>query len=42
VATRTERRSIVIGVFEDRAHAVAVIKELYQAGFIGDQIGIAG
>ena len=43
MATRTERRSTVIGVFEDRAHAVAAIKELYQAGFAEkNQIGIAG
>jgi hypothetical protein len=42
VATRTERRSTVIGVFDDRAHAVAAIKELYQAGFAENQIGIAG
>jgi len=32
----------VIGVFDDRAHAVAAIKELYQAGFAENQIGIAG
>ncbi len=43
MATRTERCSTVIGVFEDRAHAVAAIKELYQAGFAEkNQIGIAG
>ncbi len=42
MATRTERRSTIIGVFHDRAHAVAAIKELYQAGFAENQIGIAG
>ncbi|MGZ5948876.1 MAG: general stress protein [Isosphaeraceae bacterium] len=41
MATRTVRRSTVIGVFHDRAHAVAAIKELYQAGFTENQIGIA-
>ncbi len=40
--TTTPRRSTVIGVFEDRAHAVAAIKNLYQAGFVDNQIGIAG
>ena len=42
MATRTVRRSTVIGVFHDRAHAVAAIRELYQAGFAENQIGIAG
>ncbi len=40
--TTIPRRSTVIGVFEDRAHAVAAIKDLYQAGFVDNQIGIAG
>lgn len=42
MATRTEQRSKVIGVFDDRAHALAAVKELYQAGFTAKQIGIAG
>ncbi len=42
MTTATQRRSTVIGVFDDRAHAAAAIKELYQAGFAANQIGIAG
>ncbi len=41
MATMNDKRSTVIGVFEDRAHVVAAIRDLYQAGFHEDQIGIA-
>ena len=42
MAVVAARRSTVIGVFEDRALAVAAIKELCQAGFAENQVGIAG
>jgi hypothetical protein len=37
----TDRRSTVVGVFKDRTHAAAAVKDLYQAGFNEQQIGIA-
>jgi hypothetical protein len=37
----TDRRTTVVGVFEDRTHAAAAVKDLYQAGFNEQQIGIA-
>ncbi len=36
------QRATLIGVFEDRAHAESAIRELTDAGFGADQIGIAG
>src|SRR5512135_2812682 len=41
MATTTEQRSTVVGVFEDRHQADAAVSELRQAGFREDQIGIA-
>ena len=41
MATMNDKRSTVIGVFEDRDHAVAAIRDLYNAGFPEDRIGIA-
>ena len=41
MATINDKRSTVIGVFEDRDHAVAAIRDLYNAGFPEDRIGIA-
>jgi Protein of unknown function (DUF2934) len=41
MATMTEQRSTVVGVFEDQHQADAVVTELRQAGFREDQIGIA-
>ena len=40
MATMNDKRSTVIGVFEDRDHAVAAIRDLYNAGFPEDRIGI--
>lgn len=42
MATTTEQRSTVVGVFEDRRQADTAIRELHQAGFREDQIGVAG
>jgi uncharacterized protein (TIGR02271 family) len=42
MATTTEQRSTVVGVFEDRRQAETVVSELRQAGFREDQIGVAG
>jgi uncharacterized protein (TIGR02271 family) len=42
MATTTEQRSTVVGVFEDRRQADTAIRELRQAGFREDQIGVAG
>jgi uncharacterized protein (TIGR02271 family) len=42
MATTTEQRSTVVGVFEDRYQADAAVSELRQAGFRKDQIGVAG
>jgi len=39
--TTTNRRTTVVGVFEDRAHAAAAVKDLYQAGYNEQQIGVA-
>jgi hypothetical protein len=39
--TTTDRRTTVVGVFKDRTHAAAAVKDLYQAGFNEQQIGIA-
>ncbi len=41
MATMTEQRSTVVGVFEDRHQADAVVNELRKAGFREDQIGVA-
>jgi Protein of unknown function (DUF2934) len=41
MATMTEQRSTVVGVFEDQHQADAVVNELRQAGFREDQIGVA-
>ena len=41
MATTTEQRSTVVGVFEDRQQADAAVSELRQAGFREDQIGVA-
>ena len=37
----TQKRSTVVGVFEDRLHANQAVTELHQAGFTGAQIGVA-
>ncbi len=42
MATTRATRSTVIGVFEDRDHATAAIRDLYNAGFPENRIGIAG
>jgi hypothetical protein len=42
MATTTEQRSTVVGVFKDRRQADTAIRELRQAGFREDQIGVAG
>jgi len=36
----TSQRSTVVGVFDDRAHAQQAVKDLRQAGFREDQIGV--
>src|SRR5512147_2887087 len=41
MATITEQRSTVVGVFEDRHQADAAVSELRHAGFREDQIGVA-
>ena len=41
MATTTEQRSTVVGVFEDRQQADAAVNDLRQAGFREDQIGVA-
>jgi len=41
MAVTTERRSTVVGVFEDRSQADAAVSELRRAGFREDQIGVA-
>ena len=38
---KTQQRSTVVGVFEDRLHANKAIAELHQAGFTESQIGVA-
>ena len=42
MAATTEQRSTVVGVFEDRRQADTAVRELRQAGFREDQIGVAG
>ena len=42
MAARTEQRSTVVGVFEDRRQVDTAVRELRQAGFREDQIGVAG
>jgi hypothetical protein len=37
---KTQHRSTVVGVFEDRIHANKAINELHQAGFTQSQIGV--
>jgi hypothetical protein len=37
----TQKRSTVVGVFEDRLHANQAVTELHQAGFTEAQIGVA-
>jgi len=41
MAATTEQRSTVVGVYEDRRQADTAIRELRQAGFREDQIGVA-
>jgi hypothetical protein len=41
LAMKTQQRSTVVGVFEDRHHANQAITELHQAGFTQAQIGVA-
>jgi hypothetical protein len=38
---KTQQRSTVVGVFEDRLHANKAITELHQAGFNESKIGVA-
>jgi len=38
---KAQQRSTIVGVFEDRRHADQAIKELRDAGFREDQIGVA-
>jgi hypothetical protein len=40
MATKTKQYSIVVGVFHDRAAAQQAIRDLKQAGFSEDQIGV--
>ncbi len=42
MAATTEQRSTVVGVFEDRRQAETAVRELREAGFREDQIGVAG
>ena len=37
----TQKRSTIVGVFEDRSHADQAVAELKRAGFRDDQIGVA-
>jgi hypothetical protein len=41
MAAINDKRSTVVGVFEDRQHALAAIRDLYNAGFPENRIGIA-
>jgi hypothetical protein len=38
---KTQQRSTVVGVFEDRLHANQAVTELHRAGFTEAQIGVA-
>jgi len=38
---KAQQRSTIVGVFEDRRHADQAVKELRDAGFRDDQIGVA-
>jgi len=42
MAATIEQRSTVVGVFEERRQADTAVRELRQAGFREDQIGVAG
>jgi hypothetical protein len=41
VVPTIEQYCTVVGVFEDRGHAVAAVKDLYRACFNEEQIGVA-